>query len=318
MNPILESVKPVIEKSRYVKINKRNLRWICSKFNPDDVKFWMEESPFDLSKLDCQEKLNFIFLFNSINFCYWGNPKWTIKYRGKLYDGAWGMIASILRAIERGLPILDAEYLATLSRDDLLEILKGNVIIPLFDERLKILRENGEILTLKYNGKFSQLIEIANKDALKILNVLTTDFPSFNDFAFYGRQKVFFHKRAQLAISDVYRSFRGREFGDLKNIDQLTAFADYKLPQSLRKLRILEYSPELAAKIDNKIQIPSGSREEIEIRAHTIWAVELMKRELKTKIPDITSMDIDSYLWLLGQNKSPSDKPYHLTLTIFY
>ncbi|MBI4983696.1 hypothetical protein HZC32_03570 [Candidatus Woesearchaeota archaeon] len=43
-----------------------------------------------------------------------------------------------------------------------------------------------------------------------------------------------------------------------------------------------------------------------------------MKKELKTTIPNVTSMDIDSYLWLLGQNKSPDDKPYHLTETIFY
>jgi len=228
------------------------------------------------------------------------------------------MITSILKALNKGMPILDAKYLATLGRDELLEILKGNVIIPLLDERLRILRENGEILARKYTGKFSRVIEIANKDALKLLNILTTDFPSFDDHAFYDDQKVLFYKRAQLAISDIYRSFKGQGFGNLKNISQLTAFADYKIPQTLRKLGILKYSPELAAKIDNKIQILPGSKEEIEIRANTIWAIELMKRELKTKIPNITSMDIDSYLWLLGQNKSPNDKPYHRTLTIFY
>lgn len=318
MNQILESIKPVIEKSKHVRINKENLREICLKFNPDDVKYWMDESPFDLSKLDDQERLNFIFVFNSVNFCYWGDPKWTIEYQGKEYDGAWGIIASIRKALDAQIPILDAKFLSALSQVDLSEILRGNITIPLFDERLKILQENGRMLTEKYHGQFSKVVENANKNVLTLLEILTTDFPSFNDSATYDGQKVLFHKRAQLAISDIYRTFRGQGFGDLKHIDQLTAFADYKIPQSLRKLGILKYSQKLTTKIDNKIQIPKGSEEEVEIRANMIWAIELMKKELKTKIPDVTSMDIDSYLWLLGQNKSSDDKPYHLTETIFY
>jgi len=318
MNPVLESIKLVIKKSRHVKINQENLKQTCSKLNSQDVKYSMEKSPFDLSILNPQERLNFIFIFNSINFCYWGEPKWTVKYQGKQYDGAWGIIACLLKAIDKEIPILNAEYLATLTREELQKILESNVTIPLFNDRLRILKENGEILTRKYNGRFSCVIKRANNDAINLLDILTTDFPSFNDFAFYDGQKVLFHKRAQLAIADVYRSFKGRGYGNLKNVDKLTAFADYKLPQILRKLGILKYSRELAYKIDNKIQIPAGSKEEIEIRANTIYAVELMKKELKTKIPNITSIDIDSYLWLLGQKKSPTDKPYHRTLTIFY
>jgi len=317
MNPVLESIKPVVKKSKHVKINKENLKYVCSKFSREE-RCWMNESHFDLSGLSLEEKLNFIFVFNSVNFCYWGDPKWTIKYKGKQYDGALGMKASLLKALDNGIPILNAKYLATLKREELSEILKGNVAIPLFEERLKILRENGRILAEKYKGEFSLVIERANKDALKLLEILPRDFPSFNDYAFYEGRKVLFHKRVQLAIADVYRAFKGESYGNLKNVDKLTAFADYKLPQILRKFGILEYSKELASKIDNKIQIPANSKEEIEIRANTIYAIELMKRELETWIPNITSMDIDSYLWLLGQRKSSNDKPYHRTLTIFY
>jgi len=318
MNWILDSIKPVIQKSKYVTINEEKLREACLKFSPDKIDYWMNKSPYNPSKLTDLNKLNFIFVFNSINFCYWGNPKWTIKYMDKQYDGAWGIIASLGRAIDNNIPILDAKFLSTLSKNDLKEILKGNITIPLFNERLKILRENGKILAEKYNGQFSKVLEKSENDALRLLEILTADFPSFDDTAQYNCQKVIFHKRAQLAISDIYRTFKGKKFGNLKNIDQLTAFADYKIPQSLRNLGILEYAPELAAKIDNKIQIPAGSEEEVEIRANAIWAIELMKKELKAKNFDVTSMDIDSYLWLLGQNKSPNDRPYHLTKTIFY
>ncbi|MBI4983695.1 hypothetical protein HZC32_03565 [Candidatus Woesearchaeota archaeon] len=270
MNQILKSIKTVIEKSKHVRINKANLRKICLKFNPNDGKYWMGESPVDLSKLDDKKRLNFIFVFNSINFCYWGNPKWTIEYQNKHYDGAWGMIASIGRTIDAQIPILNAKYLSTLSKNDLSEILRGNITIPLFDERLKILQENGKILTEKYQGQFSAVIEKADQNALSLLEILTNDFPSFNDSTIHDGQKVLFHKRAQLAISDIYHTFKCRGFGDLKHIDQLTAFADYKIPQSLRKLGISEYSKKLAAKIDNKIQMPEGSEEEVEIRANMI------------------------------------------------
>jgi hypothetical protein len=318
MNQILHSIKRVVKKSKHVRINNEKIYEICLKFNLDKIDYWMDESPYDSSQLDDSSKLNFIFVFNSINFCYWGNPKWTIEYLGKQYDGAWGMIASLGRAIDKNIPILDAKFLSVLSKNDLSEILKGNVVIPLFNDRLQILRENGKILLEKYDGQFSKVLKKSQNDTLCLLEILTTDFPSFDDSTKYEGQKVVFHKRAQLAISDIYRTFKGKKFGDLKNIDQLTAFADYKIPQSLRKLGIIEYAPDLTAKIDKKVQIPEGSEEEIEIRANTIWAIELMKKELKTKNPNITSMDIDSYLWLLGQNKSPNDKHYHLTETIFY
>ena len=143
MNKVLESIKPVIERSRYVKINEENIRKVCKEFNLNDVRYWMDACPFDLSNLNDQNKLDFIFVFDSMNFCYWGDPKWTIEYQGKPYDGAYGMIAALGKAVDSGIPILEAEYLANTAKEGLMEVLRGNVIIPLFEERLRILREIG-------------------------------------------------------------------------------------------------------------------------------------------------------------------------------
>lgn len=315
---ILESIKPVIQLSKFVRINQESIKAVCDNFHFRDVQHWSTASPFVFSDLNKKEKLHLLFILNSINFCYWGEPKWTIEYQGKQYDGAWGLLGCLRRALDQRIPILQAEYLAKISEEDLKKILRGNVIIPLFKDRLKILRENGTILKQRYKGNFANVIEKADRDAIKLLNLIISEFSSFNDFAIYKGHKVFFHKRAQLFISDIYRTFKRENYGQLKNIDQLTGFADYKIPQVLRKLGILEYSPELALKIDKKIPISPGNEEEIEIRANTLWAIEMMKEKIKEKIPNITSMDIDSYLWLLSQNKSPDDKPYHLTRTIFY
>jgi hypothetical protein len=317
-NPVLKSTKIVIEKSKFVKINKENLLKFCSDFELKEIPFWLENAPFLLPKLNENEELAFMFISSSLVFCFWGEPKWTVEYKGKFYDGSWGLLASLTRAIENGFPILNFNYLAKIPEKDLREILKGNVEIPLFKERLNILRENASILIKKFDGSVKKLIQSGKGDALKLLNIIVKNFPSFNDFALYEGKKVYFHKRVQVFISDVHRKFKDKKFGKLKNIDKLTALADYKIPQVLRKFGIIEYSPELAEKVDNKIEIPKGSKEEIEIRANTVWAIELMKREIQKKIPEITAREIDSYLWFLSQKKSPDDKPYHLTKTIFY
>jgi hypothetical protein len=43
-----------------------------------------------------------------------------------------------------------------------------------------------------------------------------------------------------------------------------------------------------------------------------------MKDALSSRIPGIKTLDLDSWLWLEGQKKSPDDKPYHRTKTIYY
>jgi len=68
----------------------------------------------------------------------------------------------------------------------------------------------------------------------------------------------------------------------------------------------------------NDEEIEAGSREEIEIRATTIWAIEQMKEVLRPRFPQITARQLDDHLWSLGQTKSPDDKPYHRTKTIYY
>ena len=67
-----------------------------------------------------------------------------------------------------------------------------------------------------------------------------------------------------------------------------------------------------------QIKFKGSLKEEIEIRANTIWTVELIKQEVKKRIPAIESIHINDYLWLLGVSIPPSEKPYHRTLTTAY
>ena len=318
MNEILETTKFVVDNSTSVKINKEKIAEFSKNFHHGNLPHWLSASPINYAHLNDADKLNFLLVFNSTSFCYWGNPKWTVEYKDEKYDGSWAMVATIIRATEEGKPILDAKYRATISRDDYQQILRGNVEIPLFEERWNITKNVASILLEKYNGDFGKLIQNADGDAIKLLELITAQFTSFEDTAMYKEKKIFFYKRAQLLIEDINQTFGGEGYGDLSNLGGFTACADYKLPQSLRRLGIFSYADNLENKIDNLVQLPKGSPEEVEIRANTIWAVEMIKSELKKLGREVSSTGINDHLWLMGQTKKSDDKPYHRTLTTAY
>lgn len=318
MSKILDTTKFVVENSDLVKINHGQVTEFSKGFDHGKAEHWLSAAPFNFSNFTEEEKLHFLFIFNALSFSYWGEPKWTIEYKDKNYDGAWGMIVALGRGIEEGAALLDFNYCSKISKEIFAHILRGNTEVPLLEERWKILQEIGRTMLTKYSGKASNLIAEASGDAQKLLELIVQNFPSFQDISQYKGKEVCFYKRAQLLVADIYQIFDGKGFGALKNIDQITACADYKLPQILRKLGVLEYATALAERIDSKAEIPKGSPEEIEIRAGTIWAVEFIKEAVKKRSPQIMSFEVNDHLWLATQEKFPDDKPYHRTRTIAY
>ena len=318
MNEILTTTKFVADNSASVRINYDKVVAFAANFDRQKTQHWLMLAPFDFNSLDERQKLHFLFVFNALSFSYWGEPKWTIEYENKCFDGAWGMIAALGRAIKEGYPILDFNKCADISENDFKQILRGNVQIPLFQERMNILKDISSVMVSRYQGEVSNLLKEAAGDAQNLLEIILRDFPSFRDEAIYKGQTVFFQKRVQLLVADIYQMFDGMGVGALRRIDEITACADYKLPQLLRKVGIFEYVPALAEKIDSKIELPSGSEEEVEIRANTVLAIELIKDEIRKTEPKITSNEINDQIWLATQEKFPDDKPYHRTRTIAY
>lgn len=318
MNNILETTKFVVDNSESVKINRGRLGDFAGAFEHGAVRHWLSAAPFNFAHFSAEDKLHFLFVFNSLSFCYWGEPKWTVDFEGRSYDGAWGMIMALGRAIQEGFNILDLNYCADLSAGDFSRILRANTIIPLFEERLRIINEIGRIAIEKYDGRIANLIRESDHDSQKLLDLIVANFPGFKDESVYNGKTIFFNKRAQLLVSDIYQIFNGQGFGSLKDIDLITACADYKLPQILRKFGIFEYSERLAGKIDERQELEHGSAEEIEIRANTIWAIEYIKQIVARRNPKIMSSEINDHLWLATQEKFPDDKPYHRTRTTAY
>lgn len=315
---ILPTTKKVVENAKSVSINKNAVEKFCVSLSPENMA---TAELGNVVELDISQSIGLVCVFNCVNFCFWaakGKEKWATKINSEAIDGATGMFRALEEALKNSVPLLDAHFLQNLSREKFNELLNGNIEIPLLDERIKCLREAGEVLLKNFDGSFVKVFEAANGDAVELTNLFIKFFSSFNDHVTFEGAKIEFHKRAQLNTDMInYRLTKHGE-KELSNLDKLTAFADYKVLQVLRKFGILEYVPELASKVNSSEEIEAGNREEIEIRAATIWAIEQMKEVLTPRFPQITARQLDDHLWSLGQTKYPDDKPYHRTKTIYY
>ena len=185
----------------------------------------------------------------------------------------------------------------------------------LFDERLAIIRENFKILKDKFGGQSINILKQAGNDTDKFVELILENFPSFRDIVEKDGNIYSFLKRVQIFPSDI--SFTGIEELKLSNLDHLTVFADYKLPQILEALGVLKYSDELNSEIVNEQLIPKGSRKEIELRASSIIAIEKMHDEMVKLGRNITTNELDWILWVEAK-ATKFTKPHHKTLTTFY
>ena len=75
-----------------------------------------------------------------------------------------------------------------------------------------------------------EVIKKADKSAVKLRNILTTDFPCFRDCGLINGKEISFHKRAQIFVADLWSLFKGQSYGEFHDMDQLTMFADYRVP----------------------------------------------------------------------------------------
>lgn len=313
---ILSSTKFVLEKAENVTIQVNKIDSISKIIYAQLEKGLdsLEEGFGTTGNFESDAQL--IFIEDAVNFCFWAErnrPKWATEWpKGNIVSGGWYSLKSCFeRALASNIPILNAEYLSSMTINDCENFFKGvgGTKIPLLKKRKEILNETGKILSKRFNGKFINIFKQANSDSVELVSLIYNNFPSFRDEAEYRRRKVYFLKRAQIVANDI--SYLEKK---LNNTHELTAFADYKIPQMLRAFGVISYSERLAEKVDNYTPIPSGSEEEIEIRAASIWGIELIRQ----KMPEFTAAQIDNALWLVSQDQTKYEKPYHRTYTVFY
>ena len=288
---------------------------------------------------DPEKSAFYILLLDTLNFSFWpddpNNQRWQVPYKGEMVDGYYALAASLTKAFrgETQVGILNRSYdrsyqfLSSRAPESLEKVFTtdGHGPIPLLFERAKAADELGEgtlrrtSVNYHYTGTIFTWLEEAKNSAVRLALMLARDLSSFNDVAPYKGREIHFFKRAQIAANDLYGAFGGQGVGAFHDIDKLTIFADYKLPQVLRHYGALVYSPALAQIVDRYTLILPGDPREVEIRAATIIACERLRNLLAERGIVARATQIDWKLWYMGQAaKKEGMLPYHRTRTIYY
>ncbi|MGD8993118.1 MAG: queuosine salvage family protein [Desulfobacterales bacterium] len=181
----------------------------------------------------------------------------------------------------------------------------------------RALNELGAYLMSNFSGSFTGLIKAAGASAERLIQLLVK-MPFFKDVALWEAVEVPFFKRAQLTAADLALAFNGKGPGRFEDLDDLTIFADNLVPHVLRVDNILHYPAKLRTRIESGDLIAAGSREEIEIRACALHAVELVKAALSESGQPVNAMTLDFLLWNRGQQPAYKSIPRHRTRTYFY
>ncbi|MCS7002039.1 MAG: queuosine salvage family protein [Dehalococcoidia bacterium] len=310
---VRESTAWVMERARHVAIDDRAIDAIAARLATSALAPPPWNTRYHLTG-DRATVAQYLLLLDTLNFCFWGEPRWTIAYQGETLNGYRALAAALTRAVAEGRLSLDARALATVSEATLADVFRGSAEIPLFAERLRLTREMGAALARDFDGQAVNVIAAADGSAIRLVQIVAETIPSFNDVTTYDGQPVRFFKRAQILAADL----AGAGVAVWRDLADLTAFADYKVPQVLRALGALRYAPSLADRVARRELLPPGSPEEVEIRAATVQAVERLRAAFARQGLALTASAIDWLLWDAGQRPLAHLEPYHRTRTIFY
>lgn len=324
-SPVLDSLKPVIDRSTHVRTNVDKIVEHAGWLAYDELPFPRMSLPFGLDA-DVEQAIDFVMVTTSINTAFSDfttGEKFAVDYQGARRSDSDAMTACVHRAIVEGVPVLDGRYLAALTRDGLRHIFRGgNIEMPMLDEKLAVLNQVGHTLADRYDGFFHNFIATCSRrlyDGGKgLVDRLVVEFPRFDDVSVYQGQAVKFYKLAQLGYWGLHSALKPRNAFPIDDIGTMTAFADYIVPVALRVMHILEYSPALEARINAHQEIPRDTDEEIEIRAHMLHATALLTEEINARRPpelQIIIPQLDARLWL---SYHATHWPHHLTRTIMY
>ncbi|XP_033114697.1 queuosine salvage protein-like [Anneissia japonica] len=308
-----ESAKFIATNSTDVKIKKDGVERVAKIIQENlcsseySIKAWKQHK-LHPQKMEAPT-VDWIFVIDTLNFSFWSESnekRFLVEYNNEKHSGYWSLCAALKRALEEGIPITTPSYYSTVSLRQLQYIFRSatDTNIPLLEERLEHLHEVGKILVEKFDGSFVRCVEQCQNSVEKLLEIITTNFPCFRDYAGFKGKKVSILKRAQILVADIWACFEGKGYGKFHDVSLLTMFADYRVPQVLNYFGVLEYSTALMEDLKSFRLFTPGERLEVEIRGNSIWAVELIMEKLR-QVQESSVLDgvhlnaviVDFYLW---------------------
>lgn len=190
-------------------------------------------------------------------------------------------------------------------------------IATLMEHFARSLHDLGRQVEHQFGGRFEALVAAAGGRAEALVRELV-EMPLYRDVSDYDGLRVPFYKRAQITVMDLATAFEGRGPGAFRDLDALTCFADNLVPHVLRVEGVLRYDPALLQRIERGALLAPGSREEVEIRAVGLHAVEQMVDAIRAEGGETTAGRLDQALWSRGQRPEIKAHPRHRCRSTFY
>ncbi len=312
---IREAAAEVTRRARHVRVDDEALEELAallSRERPAEPSL----DPGQQALGDANRTAAFVITLNAINF----GSGWFPHLRKRPGLSGYLTIAGALREhfVREG--PWSASALERLRAEDCAALF-GQTLEPPVGELMQLfaraLRELGSFLARGYDGRFAGPVEEARGSAERLVGILAR-MPLYQDVARYEGFEVPFYKRAQITCSDLAQALRGRGLGHFGDLDDLTLFADNLVPHVLRSLGVLVYSPDLAKRIDSEELLPSGSADEVEIRAAGLHAVERLSASCGRRGWRAPPRRLDHLLWSRGQSPRVKARPRHRTRCPYY
>jgi hypothetical protein len=237
-----------------------------------------------------ERTIRFVIVLDTVNFSFWGGTA----------GGYWQLAERLRDAFGEGDELAEPASLAAVTAGRLREVLGD---LPMLEERAEALRQLG---ALGFDG-------LVRETAAETARTLAERLPSFADVAEHDGRRVPLLKRAQIVPADLH----GAGVVSFPDLDALTCFADYKVPQVLRHHGAIEYSAALARRVDGWEELRAGEPAEVEIRAATVVSVEHLRQALAERGRALMAIEVDWILWDVSQGLYPV-RPYHRTRTVSY
>jgi len=318
---VLKSVTDMMSEANHLKINDNNI---------EEVSDWLAYEEFSFPKnndrkIDPDNFIRTTMLINTLNFAFTdfdNSIKYEITRNGNKLSDSEAMFAQIHEAIDSGINLLDGEVQAGLTFQDLENIFKGNIEMPMLQERKDILNQVGQKLVNSYEGDWINFINSCPKKLYSngegLIEKLISEFPRFNDSSSYKGKDIHFYKLAQLAFWGIHGELSHSNYFNIEDINAMSAFADYIVPVALKVMKIVEYSEDLNEKINNGILIERDSEEEIEVRAASLFATAKLTEAVNLRRPANKAIIIPQLDYRLWKSYHATHHPHHLTYTIMY
>jgi hypothetical protein len=322
-DPALDQIRPrsrqVAQQAQHVGVVRERIQALAQEFKmPPGVDGigW----PVDGDRLMLGKGLDTLAFLITVETVRFGSGYHPQMARRQGHSVGQSILAGLKEHFEKHGP-LKARQLAAATTADCAELFGQDAGNPahaeLMDLFARAFRDLGQLLLDEFDGSFEEMVASAEGSAVRLVDILLR-MPFYVDVQRYSGLAVPFLLRAQRVVVDLAQAFQLEGPGRFTDLDVLAPSADSLVAHVLRMEGVLHYTRGLAERIDRGEPVPAHTEREVEIRACTIHAVELLTSVVRQQDASVTTLHVDTWLRRMGRAASYRAKPRHRSRTVLY